>query len=68
MAFDASAAPVLTKTAAEWLLRNNDLNEPWVFVIGADGRIAERLDNVVTRDEIEPLLRSLPVIGAEPAP
>lgn len=58
---------VLTKTAAEWLLRNNDLNEPWVFVIGADGRIAERLDNVVTRDEIEPLLRALPVVGAEPA-
>ena len=59
---------VLTKTAAEWLLRNNDLNEPWVFVIGADGRIAARLDNVVTRDEIEPLLRALPVVGPEPAP
>ena len=59
---------MLTKAAAEWLLRNNDLNEPWVFVIGADGRIAARLDNVVTRDEIEPLLRALPVIGAEPAP
>ena len=59
---------VLTKAAAEWLLRNNDLNEPWVFVIGADGRITARFDNVVTRDEVEPLLRALPVIGPEPAP
>jgi hypothetical protein len=58
----------LTRAAADWLYRNNDLNEPWVFVIGADGRIAARLDNVVTREEIEPLLRALPVIGPEPAP
>jgi hypothetical protein len=58
----------LTKAAGDWLFRDGDLNEPWVFVIGADGRIAARLDNVVTRDEIEPLLRALPVIGPEPAP
>ena len=57
----------LTKAAGEWLFRNNDLNEPWVFVIGADGRITARLDNVVTREEVEPLLRALPVIGPEPA-
>ena len=56
----------LTRAAADWLYRGNDLNEPWVFVIGADGRIAARLDNVVTRDEIEPRLRALPVIGPEP--
>jgi len=35
-----------------------------VFVIGADGRIAARFDNVVTRDELEPLVKALPVIGA----
>jgi hypothetical protein len=34
--------------------------EPWVFLIGADGRIAARWDNVATREEIEPLLRDLP--------
>ena len=34
--------------------------EPWVFLIGADGRIAARWDNVATRGEIEPLLRDLP--------
>jgi hypothetical protein len=58
----------VTRAAGDWLYRNNELNEPWVFVIGADGRIAARLDNVVTRDEIEPLLRALPVIGPEPGP
>ena len=53
----------INKAAADWLYRNDDLNEPWVFVIGADGKIAARFDNVTTRDELEPLLRQLPVIG-----
>lgn len=51
----------INKSAAEWLLRNGDLNEPWVFVIGSDGRITARFDNVTTRAELEPLLQSLPV-------
>lgn len=50
----------INKAAAEWLLRNGDLTEPWVFLIGADGRIAARWDNVATREEIEPLLQALP--------
>jgi hypothetical protein len=54
---------VLNKAAADWLFRNDDLNEPWVYVIGADGRIAARFDNVVTRGELEPLISRLPVIG-----
>jgi hypothetical protein len=54
---------VLNRAAADWLFRNNDLNEPWVYVIGADGRIAARFDNVVTRGELEPLISRLPVIG-----
>ena len=58
---------VVNKSAAEWVLRDEQLNEPWVFVIGADGRITARFDNVATREEIEPLLEALPVIGA-PAP
>ncbi len=56
----------VNKSAAEWVLRNDQLNEPWVFVIGADGRITARFDNVVTRGELEPLLQALPVIGAAP--
>ena len=59
---------VVNKSAAEWVLRNDELNEPWVFVIGSDGRITARFDNVVTRGELEPLLRALPVIGRPAAP
>ena len=54
----------LTDAATQWLLQpNGDLNEPCVFVIGTDGKIAARFDNVTTQDELEPLLRQLPVIG-----
>ncbi|HEX2048713.1 MAG TPA: hypothetical protein VHF27_13180 [Acidimicrobiales bacterium] len=53
----------VNKSAADWVLRDEQLNEPWVFVVGADGRISARFDNVATREEIEPLLAALPVIG-----
>jgi hypothetical protein len=52
---------VINRAAADWLLREENLQEPWVFLIGADGRIAARWDNVATRGEIEPLLQNLPV-------
>ena len=53
----------INKAAADWLMRDGDLTEPWVFVVGADGRIAARFDNVVTRGELEPLVKALPSIG-----
>ena len=54
---------VTNEAADEWLLRDGDLQEPWVFVIGADGKVTARFDNVVTRGELEPLVRALPAIG-----
>lgn len=51
---------VVNKGAAEWIYRKKDLLEPWVYLIGADGTIAARFDNVATRAEIEPLLEELP--------
>ena len=52
--------------ATEWLARDGgDLREPWIFLVGADGRVAARWDNVTTRGEIEPLLQQLPVSGPE---
>ncbi|HJV05245.1 MAG TPA: hypothetical protein VJ868_08285 [Actinomycetota bacterium] len=51
---------VVNRAAAEWLLRQGELLEPWVYLIGADGRIEARWDNVATRQEIEPYLRRLP--------
>ena len=56
---------VINEAAANWLLRDDDLREPWVFLIGSEGRIAARWDNVATRGEIEPLLRKLPEKGVE---
>ena len=50
----------INKSAADWLLRNGDLNEPWIFVIGTDGKITARFDNVTTREELEPLIQALP--------
>lgn len=49
----------VNKGAADWLLRKDDLNEPWVFVIGPDGRIAARFDNVATKAEVEAALKRL---------
>jgi hypothetical protein len=55
---------VVNRGAAEWILANGAPgNEPWVWVIGADGVITHRFDNVATAEELEPILRQLPVIG-----
>ena len=48
------------QAALEWLYRNDTVNEPWVFLVGADGKIAARWDNVVTREAVEPMLQVLP--------
>ena len=51
----------INQAARDWLLNaEGDIREPWTFLIGADGRIAASWDDVVTRGEIEPLLRALP--------
>lgn len=50
----------VNKAAADWLLRRGDLHEPWVFVVGPDGRIAARFDNVAAKAEIEAALERLP--------
>jgi hypothetical protein len=52
----------VNKAAADWLL-NCRLCEPWVFLVRGDGAIAARFDNVATAEELEPLLKQLPVIG-----
>jgi hypothetical protein len=43
---------VANETAVRWLQREGELTEPWLFLIGADGRIAARWDNLVTRAEV----------------
>lgn len=51
--------------ALEWRLRT----EPWVFVIGSDGRIAAKFEGIVARDEVDAAL--VPLLGgdsSEPSP
>lgn len=56
--FDANQ---VNQAAIDWLLTpSGDLREPWVFLIGADGKIAASWDTMVSRSEIEPLLQALP--------
>jgi hypothetical protein len=50
---------VINKGAADWIYRKGDLQEPWVFLIDAKGKVAARWDNVATAEEIEPLLKKL---------
>ncbi|HEX5369750.1 MAG TPA: hypothetical protein VFY10_10095 [Dehalococcoidia bacterium] len=52
----------INDTARDWLFRNGNLNEPWVYLIGADGTILNRWDNVATEGEIIPTLQK--VVGA----
>jgi len=56
---------VINQAAADWIYPDGagGLNEPWVFVVGGDGIVTARFDNVATRSELEPLLQALPVIG-----
>jgi hypothetical protein len=52
-------AQQLNDAAKEWIARGEDINEPWVFVIGADGKVSARFDNIVTKGDLEPLLKAL---------
>lgn len=54
---------VVNKGAAEWVYKNGDLTEPWIFLIDDKGKITARWDNVATRQEIEPLLKKLPALS-----
>ena len=56
--FEANA---LNKAASDWLqTASGDLREPWVFLIGSNGRIIGSWDTMVTRGELETALRALP--------
>ena len=50
---------VVNQAAADWVYRGDNLTEPWVFLIGGDGTIVQRWDNVVTTEELEAALDSL---------
>jgi hypothetical protein len=55
---------VVNQAAADWLLRNNDLTEPWVYLIGADGTIQDRWPVIFRPEELESDLQALPKLHA----
>lgn len=50
----------LNPAAAEWIQTDQGGNEPWTFLVGADGTIRARWDNVLDAAELERMLRELP--------
>ena len=46
----------LNDAAKQWLYAGGNGNEPWVFVIGGDGKIKARFDNVATEGELTAVL------------
>ena len=44
---------VINKAAAQWVYRNKDVTEPWVFLIGTDGKILDRWQNVLDRSQLQ---------------
>lgn len=50
----------INQAAADWLLREGDLTEPWVFLIGADGSILDRWATLFREEEVAAELQALP--------
>jgi hypothetical protein len=57
----------LNPAAAEWIQTELGGNEPWVFLVDADGTIMARWDNVLDVAELRALLDQLPALPDEPA-
>jgi hypothetical protein len=52
-------ANVANDAAIQWLQQDGEVTEPWLFVIGADGKIAYRWDNLFTATEVSRGIRSV---------
>ncbi len=51
---------VINQAAADWLLRNNDLTEPWLYLIDGNGTIVDRWAVLFRPEEIAAALEALP--------
>jgi hypothetical protein len=57
---DFAAQPqVVNEAAADWLYRNDDLTEPWLFTIDRRGTIVDRWAGVFDPDEVADWLERL---------
>jgi hypothetical protein len=50
----------INRAAADWLYRDGNLTEPWIYLIGADGTIVDRWATLFREDEIAAALEALP--------
>jgi peroxiredoxin len=54
-------AQQLNDAATQWLrMPNGDLTEPWLFLIGPDGKILDRWNALWSEDEVAAALQALP--------
>ena len=51
---------VINKAAADWLYRKGDLTEPWLYLIGSNGRILDRWSSLFDVQEVGRELEDLP--------
>ena len=51
---------VINQAAADWVYRNGDLTEPWLFEIGSNGRIVDRWENLIDLQDVRQDLQKLP--------
>jgi hypothetical protein len=51
---------VINQAAADWLYRDGNLTEPWIYLIGADGTIVDRWATLFREEEIAAALGALP--------
>jgi hypothetical protein len=52
----------INQAAADWLLRDGNLTEPWLYLIGADGTIVDRWATLWREDDVVAALEALPPI------
>lgn len=50
----------INRAAADWLFRDGELTEPWLFLVGADGEIVQRWSTIWREDEVAAALEALP--------
>ena len=51
---------VINQAAADWVYRNGDVTEPWLFEIGSDGKVVDRWENLIDLQDVEQALQKLP--------
>jgi hypothetical protein len=54
----------LNRGAADWLFRDGNLTEPWLYLIGPDGTILDRWATLFRPGEVAAALRALPRMPA----